>query len=119
VIVFEASLHKDSCERVRLLHCDEAVDEEEDNRDADDGAHRDDELLAKLLDPERNQHLTDDETDDDIQRWASSLYDSEDESAAPSSLPVEATTPELLDFSCEPPAACNMSFRLCCWSHHR
>ena len=72
-----------------LLDSDEAGDEEEDDRNADVGAHRDDELLAKLLDPERNQHLTDDE----IQWLASSLYDSDDESAAPSSLPVEATTP--------------------------
>lgn len=76
--------HKDE-----LLDSDEAGDEEEDNRDADVGDHRDDELLAKLLDPERNQHLTYDE----IQRWASSIYDSEDESGDPSSLPVEATTP--------------------------
>ena len=37
------------------LDNDEAGDEEEDNRDADVGDHRDDELLAKLLDPERNQ----------------------------------------------------------------
>ncbi len=79
-----AHLHTDE-----LLDSDEAGGEEEDNRDADDGAHRDDELLAMLLDPKRNQNLIDDE----IQRWASSLYDSEDESAAPSSLPVEDTTP--------------------------
>ena len=71
------------------LDNDEAGDEEEDNRDADVGDHRDDELLAKLLDPERNQHLTYDE----IQRCALSIYDSEDESGDPSSLPVEATTP--------------------------
>lgn len=80
-------VHKD-----RPLDSDGAGDEEEDNRDTDDGAHRDDELLAKLLDPERYQYLTDEE----IQRWASSIYDSEDELAAPSSLPMEATTPAQL-----------------------